>query len=156
MDPKVWGPPAWRFMHLLASSCNTEVSRLNFRKYIDEFGKLIPCEVCKAHFAENRRKYDITNYMKDEEALLMWTFLMHDAVNFAQGKKGEHRPSWLEVRAMYFKTTPSDGNAQKGSSEDYDPTICSEVCQETLMTIIKKKEETKTKKSVVLRSVKRR
>ena len=132
LDPKVWGPPAWATLHYLASMANTDQKINDFVSFINSFAKLIPCDKCKEHFSENRQKFDIRNYMADSESLLMWTWLMHDAVNFAQGKKGQDRPAWLEIRAKYFKIDKTDKNATPGSSEDYDPTICTEICGATI------------------------
>lgn len=132
LDPKVWGPPAWQTLHYLASMANTDQKISDFIAFINSFAKLIPCDKCKEHFSQNRQKFDIRNYTADAESLLMWTWLMHDAVNFAQGKKGADRPSWTEIRAKYFKIDKNDQHATPGSSEDYDPSICTEICGATI------------------------
>jgi hypothetical protein len=159
MDPKVWGPAAWRFLHLLAASSNTPEAREAFVSYIEVFAIVIPCKVCKQHFAENRRKFDIKHYLRNEEALLMWTYLMHDAVNYAQGKKGDERPNWLDIRSRYFRVKEdSDAKATPGSKEDYDPGICAEVCQETLATLREQRSGQKEtlKNSLQIKPVKRK
>lgn len=135
LDPKKWGPHAWSLIHMIASVMNTEEDRRNFQEFIAAFAKVIPCSVCKQHFAQNRQKFDIRNYTRDAESLLMWTYLVHDSVNFAQEKSGALRPSWLEVRSRYFKIEGSDKDATPGSSEDYEPTICTEVCGATMARI---------------------
>jgi hypothetical protein len=135
IDPKVWGPSAWHFLHLTASVAHTMDDRKRFVAYINTFATIIPCQLCKDHFAKNRQNFDIKNHLESAESMLMWTFLMHDAVNFAQGKKGSQRPSWLEIRAKYFNVDNTDKNATPGSSEDYDSTLCTEICGATISKI---------------------
>jgi len=155
LDPKVWGPSAWSTMHTLASVANTPEARQDFVSYINAFAKIIPCSVCKKHFAENRGKFDIRNYMESSESLLLWTYLMHDAVNFSQHKTGKERPSWLEVRARYFKINDTDKDASPGSSEDYDPTICTEICGATVAKLMSKPENTKSGQETKLKILSR-
>lgn len=146
LDPKSWGPHAWFMIHSLASMANTEQEKADFITYINSFAKIIPCSVCKKHFMENRQKFDIRNYMENAETLLMWTYIVHDAVNFAQQKTGSARPSWIEVRARYFKVD-NDKNATPGTSEDYDPTICTEICGATVAKLHAKESENKLQSS---------
>lgn len=150
LDPKKWGPPAWQLIHMIASVMETEEDRANFAAFIAAFGKVIPCSICKEHFAQNRQKFDIRNYMKDQESLLMWTFLIHDSVNHAQGKTGANRPDWLTIRSRYFKIDAGDENATPGTSEDYDANICTEICGATMAKLQSKtaeapKEQMRTK-----------
>lgn len=155
LDPKKWGPPGWYIMHSLASVANTPETRMDFVSYINNFAKVIPCKVCKNHFAENRSKFDIRNYLESAESLLLWTYLMHDAVNFSQGKTGKERPSWLDVRARYFKIDDNDKNATPGSSEDYDPTICTEICGATIAKLLPKQENSQNRQETKLKILSR-
>lgn len=125
MDPKYWGPGLWKYIHTAAAAADTPEKRDAFHQLTLALLPTIPCGKCKQHFEQNLKKYDIRNYKGDQEKLLMWTFLMHDAVNLAQGKVGNQRPSWLTVRAEYFQI-PDDGNAVGPSLPDQ--TVCQEIC----------------------------
>lgn len=125
MDPKFWGPGLWKYIHTAASAADTPEKREAFHQFAISLLPTIPCGKCKQHFEQNLKKYDIRNFKGDQEKLLMWTFLMHDAVNLAQGKTGAQRPSWLVVRAEYFQI-PDDTEAVGPVIQDQ--TVCQEIC----------------------------
>jgi hypothetical protein len=142
MDPKVWGPGLWKYFHTAAAAADTPEKRDAFVAMIPAIHATLPCKKCKEHFAENQRKYDIRNYKQNQETLLMWTYLMHDAVNQAQGKTADQRPSWLAVRAMYFDV-PTDAAAVGPVTSDL--VVCKEICLGQTIPVTKetpKKETT--------------
>lgn len=125
MDPKFWGPGLWRYFHTVAAQADTQEKRDDFHALILAVAPTVPCKVCRGHFAENQRKFDIRNYKQNQESLLLWTYLMHDSVNQAQGKTGAQRPSWYEIRAQYFEV--GNDAAAVGPVES-DSTVCQEIC----------------------------
>ena len=128
MDPKVWGPGLWKYLHSAAAIASTPEAINAFLAFIAVLGPTIPCKKCKAHFLENQRKIDIRSYTGSAEQLFMWTFRMHDAVNQAQGKVYPQRISYLEARAMYFDV--ADDNGAVGPV-NVDPALCEEICSST-------------------------
>uniref|UniRef100_A0A6C0CGR7 thiol oxidase n=1 Tax=viral metagenome TaxID=1070528 RepID=A0A6C0CGR7_9ZZZZ len=145
MDPKFWGPGLWKYIHTVAAAADTPEKRDAFHKFIIALAPTLPCKVCKGHFEENQRKFDIRNYKRDQESLLMWTYLMHDAVNQAQGKTKELRPSWVEIRAQYFEV----GNdvAAVGPVQT-DGTVCQEICSAQSASIVSSTNITKDGKTL--------
>jgi hypothetical protein len=125
MDPKFWGPGLWKYIHTAAAAADTPEKREAFHQFSLSLLPTIPCGKCKQHFEQNLKRFDIRQYKKDQEALLLWTFLMHDAVNLAQGKTGASRPSWLTIRSEYFQI-PDDKNAVGPGLPDQ--TVCQEIC----------------------------
>ena len=61
----------------------------------------------------------------------MWTYLMHDAVNAAQGKTGDQRPSFKEVYMMYFNVEDDSGANVGNFDDEYQNSICQDVCSES-------------------------
>lgn len=125
MDPKFWGPGLWKYLHTAAAAAETPEKRDAFHNLVIAINPTLPCKVCKGHFEENRRKFDINNYKQNQESLLLWTYLMHDAVNQAQGKTGPQRPSWLEIRAQYFEV---GNDVSAVGPVETDGTVCQEIC----------------------------
>lgn len=125
MDPKLWGPGLWTYLHTAAASSGTPEARQAFLNLVGALGHTIPCVKCRAHFFENQRKIDIRSYMGSAEQLFMWTFRMHDAVNQAQGKVYPQRISYLEARAKYFDVKD---DSEAVGSVNIDASLCEEIC----------------------------
>ena len=134
VDPKIWGPGAWKYLHTAAAGCESKEEVEAFVAFIPFFAKTIPCKKCREHFLANCRKIDIRSYMADAESLLLWTYRMHDAVNYAQIEKGlrdpKDRPTWVTVRAMYFDV--GDDGAVVGNGE-LDDALCEEICSSSIV-----------------------
>lgn len=128
MDPKFWGPGLWKFLHSTAAVAYTEQERLDFEQLTMSLARVLPCGKCREHFRANLRAIPIQNYMSDNRTLFMWTYLMHDAVNKAQGKTGEQAPQFEEVYRIYFNV---GDDSEADFVGEYQNSICQEVCAET-------------------------
>jgi hypothetical protein len=126
MDPSVWGKSQWTYLHCIASTADSPQAIADFVAYVYAMAKTLPCPKCKRHFAENIQKYPLENYTTSNQTLFMWTWIMHDAVNYATNKP---RPTFQEIFKRYFDI-PQDGNVGAFES-DYQTPICEEVCTAT-------------------------
>lgn len=126
MDPKFWGPGLWKFLHATAAVAYTETDIRDFVAFVQSLSLVLPCKVCRNHFKENLKKYQINNYITSNETLFLWTYQMHNAVNEAQEKTGEKKPSFNEVYRMYFNVESDNGAVD--FTNDYIDTVCKEVC----------------------------
>ncbi len=126
MDPKIWGPGLWTYIHSAAATSTSQQKRLDFEAAMKALAKTLPCEKCKAHFMANLDIFPIRNYMASNESLFMWTYLMHDAVNASQNKTGNKRPTFEEVYKIYFDVA-TDSDAVDFKQDYHDP-ICHDVC----------------------------
>lgn len=131
MDPRIWGPGLWRYIHSTAAAASSQQKRLDFEAWIKTTAKTLPCEKCKAHFLKNLETFPIKNYMTSNESLFMWTYLMHDAVNASQGKTGDQRPTFETVYKQYFDVA-TDSNAVDFKQDYHDP-ICHDVCTSQML-----------------------
>lgn len=83
VNPKVWGPPLWFVIHMVAlmypqKPTATERSEaINFFKGLQP---VLPCDWCKKHFAEELKTMD-KSVFDTRDALFEWTVKFHDKVS---------------------------------------------------------------------------
>ncbi len=126
MDPNFWGSGLWKAIHAMAATTETSKERMDFKNMMMELAKILPCKVCRKHLTENMAKHPIERYMKSNETLFLWTYLLHDSVNQAQKKTGNKRPNFKDVYNTYFESNKSKNNEVNYTFQDG---ICSEICQ---------------------------
>ena len=90
IDPIIWGPELWKFMHYLTISypenpTNEEMNTIyNFFQTIQT---VLPCEKCRYNF-----KYHLENTPLNKEILsnnvhlIKWLYNIHNQVNKSTGK----------------------------------------------------------------------
>ncbi len=92
MDPKMWGPPAWEFIHTVAlgyPSAPSHTDKTNYRNFYTNIGNILPCPVCQIHYNEflSGRLLDLDEALESTESLFNWTVDAHNNVNRHNGKK---------------------------------------------------------------------
>lgn len=91
MEPEVWGPPAWKFIHLLTLNYPNKPTfqdKYNYKQFILSLQKVLPCETCSKHFEENIQNSNFEDILKSRESLFEWFVDVHNSVN-KQNKKNE-------------------------------------------------------------------
>jgi uncharacterized protein YktA (UPF0223 family) len=84
MDPKVWGPPAWTFLHsvTLAYPDNpTEVDRNNYKNFFNSLQPVLPCLKCSNNYLTHIQEDPVENHLENKESLVKWLVEMHNKVN---------------------------------------------------------------------------
>jgi len=108
MDPNIWGPGAWQFLHSITLSYPDQPTEQDKQNHIDFFNSLknvLPCEKCKNHFQENLQTHPLENSLEDKESLFKWLVDVHNKVNVDNGKK---ELSYDEVTELYEKMYTKD------------------------------------------------
>ena len=88
MDPKIWGPSAWLFLHTITFNYPnnpTKEDKENIHKFFDSLKYTIPCRTCKEHYKDNLKNIPIKLDSKDD--LIEWLFDIHNSVNKFKGGK---------------------------------------------------------------------
>lgn len=76
----------------LAAAATTPEGIKDFEDYIRILDKILPCDVCKEHFKEFKRKtpFEEYKYLKDDTCkyigCFVWWFILHNSVNERIGK----------------------------------------------------------------------
>jgi hypothetical protein len=113
MEPNIWGPPAWTFLHTITFQYPEYPTDLDKQKYYTFFNSLknvLPCPNCKEHYSENFENIPIR--LESREDLIEWLIDIHNEVN----KKNNKRIyTYKEVYDIYNKMY--DLGESKGNSD---------------------------------------
>ena len=103
MDPIVWGPKLWFFIHTIALNYPDNPTYQDITSYEEFFNNLkftIPCDKCKLHYRQRLDKKPIRNFLTDSNTLFKYTIDLHNEVNKSLGKRIY---SYDEVVEIYKK-----------------------------------------------------
>ena len=90
MNPEVWGPGAWTFLHTVSFNYPTNPSDIQKRYYKDFFENLqniLPCPKCANHYSHNLNKYSLDDALESKDKLINWLIDIHNEVNKKNNKK---------------------------------------------------------------------
>ena len=90
MDPNVWGPHAWIFLHTITLNYPnnpSELDKLEIMNFFHNLPTILPCQTCALHFKENLKKYPISKHFHSKKDLVQWLIDMHNEVNKLNNKK---------------------------------------------------------------------
>jgi hypothetical protein len=100
MPPEVWGPIFWATIHIIAlaypDSPNYGQKRAA-KEFFQSLVELIPCPVCRVHYADNLKSFPIEPHLDTRSDLIDWTLKLHNRVNLATGKPTYTRDQFLKA-----------------------------------------------------------
>ena len=92
IDPNIWGPHAWAFLHLIPLSENDSISTERLKQYdifYNTLTHLLPCSKCRKHLEKNLSEMPSITTLKNKKDLFNWTVDLHNKINKSNGKKVE-------------------------------------------------------------------
>ena len=90
MEPNIWGPGAWLFLHSITLNYPDNPTLEHKKIYSDFFNRLkdvLPCEICKKHYGKNIKDSPINFSLNSKEAITKWLVNIHNKVNLLNGKE---------------------------------------------------------------------
>ena len=84
LDPKIWGPHYWFFIHTVAMTYPIRPNAVTKKKYYEFIQNLplfIPVESISGEFSKLIDKYPVTPYLDNRESLIRWTHFIHNKIN---------------------------------------------------------------------------
>jgi hypothetical protein len=104
MNPNIWGPHLWLFIHTLCLDYSDNPSEQQKKDIINFFmnlGNIIPCEQCSDHYNQNLSKIsDIKTAVNNSTSLFNWSVQLHNSVN-----RMLRKPEWNVNDAYnYYKS----------------------------------------------------
>ena len=84
LDPKIWGPHYWFFIHTVAMTYPIRPNAITKKKYYEFIQNLplfIPVENMSGEFSKLLDKYPVTPYLDNRESLIRWTHFINNKIN---------------------------------------------------------------------------
>jgi FAD-linked sulfhydryl oxidase len=105
MDPNIWGPGAWLFLHTITLNYPhepTPTDKEDVREFFRLAGRLLPCFYCRENYAQHLKEYPIQVESKTD--LVHWLIDIHNSANESLGKPVLSRQEAMEkILCMYRK-----------------------------------------------------
>ena len=84
LDPKIWGPHYWFFLHTIAMSYPIHPNAVTKKKYYDFVQNIplfIPVESMAGEFSKLLDKYPVQPYLDNKESFIRWMWFIHNKIN---------------------------------------------------------------------------
>jgi hypothetical protein len=88
-DPDVFGPALWFSLHNTATTYPDYpdfTTKSKMKNFLINLDLLIPCQLCKTHWNENLKKYNLDVVVNSRENLFSFFVFAHNHVNFMSNK----------------------------------------------------------------------
>jgi hypothetical protein len=114
MTTKVWGPPAWFFLHSIAMAYPKKIDEDNPRhieikkkmyNFLSSLGFILPCPICGDSYNNyiKQKDYQILNHLDSRQNLTYFLYKIHNKVNEKLGVPDCDIPSYYEVLKYYSR-----------------------------------------------------
>jgi len=84
LDPTIWGPHYWFFLHTLAMTYPHHPNAITKKKYYEFVQNLplfIPVDQISSDFSVLLDKYPVTSYLDNRESFVRWMHFIHNKIN---------------------------------------------------------------------------
>ena len=121
MNPKIWGPSAWIFLHSVTFNYPdnpTEEIKNKYKVFFESLQFVLPCEKCQNNYKKKLVKYELSpEVLKNKKVLIEWLIDIHNEVN-----KSNNQPSltYKEVIQKYITLYTSDNQVRDSKKYNYN------------------------------------
>lgn len=84
LDPKIWGPHYWFFLHTVAMTYPhhpNSVTKKKYYEFIQNLPLFIPVEQISKEFEQLVDKYPIAPYLDNRDSFVRWMHFIHNKIN---------------------------------------------------------------------------
>lgn len=84
LDPNVWGPHMWFFLHTIAMTYPLRPNAVTKKKYyefIQNIPLFIPIEHMAGEFTKLLDEYPVQPYLDKRDTLIRWVWFIHNKIN---------------------------------------------------------------------------
>ena len=90
MDPNIWGPHAWFFLHSVALAYPenpNEEEKIQYYNFFKSLSFVLPCTVCRENYKNHFMKNKLKNNLNNKTDINKWLVEIHNSVNKIHKKK---------------------------------------------------------------------
>ncbi len=84
LDPKIWGPHYWFFLHTITMTYPkfpNAVTKKKYYEFINNLPLFIPVEIISGEFSKLIDKYPVSPYLDSKESFVRWMHFIHNKIN---------------------------------------------------------------------------
>lgn len=84
LNPKIWGPHYWFFLHTLAMcypNYPNDVTKKKYYDFIQNLPMFIPIDEIATYLSALLDKYPVQPYLDNRESFIRWTWFIHNKIN---------------------------------------------------------------------------
>lgn len=118
MMTKIWGPPAWFFLHTISFNYPihpTAEDKIHYRDFILSLQYTLPCKYCRMNLTNNFKKMPLSMaHMESRETFSRYIYDLHEMVNKMLGKSSGLSYTKVRERFEHFRSrcTAEEANAK--------------------------------------------
>ncbi len=89
LNPEIWGPKYWFFLHTLALTYPlrpTTITKKKYFEFIKNLPEFLPDEEIGKQFSNFLTQYPVTPYLDSRESFMKWIHFIHNRINVSLGK----------------------------------------------------------------------
>ena len=89
MNPDIWGPPGWTFLHSITFAYPnnpTNVDKKKFAHFFNSLAPVLPCATCSSNYKQNLINDPVENHLNNKKSLIKWLINVHNKVNIDNNK----------------------------------------------------------------------
>jgi hypothetical protein len=90
LGPEFWGPPAWKFLHIVALAYPekpNDYDKQAYKNFYTIIKDILPCKVCGEHYNQHLKNHPLDdNILSSKDNLVNWTIDIHNEVNKLNNK----------------------------------------------------------------------
>ena len=105
LDPNIWGPHAWKFMHFVSLGYPENPTQNNkhlYKNFYYSLKDILPCEKCRNNYTKNITENPIDQHLENKDSLIKWVIDIHNKVNLELNKP---TLEYQEATELYLNAT---------------------------------------------------
>ena len=125
MEPTIWGPPAWKFLHTITfqyPEYPTDKDKKEYFIFFNSLRNVLPCPNCREHYSNNFQKYPIR--LESRNDLIEWLIDIHNEVNEMTQKRKYSYEEVYEIYNEIFEGNTGGSNNGTGKTSQTITIIC--------------------------------